>query len=86
MGPPTIAGVGVGGERGCLLLGLCWLPLDLLPLAGLPCLASVGERALSLACCVRVGWYPGLSLPFPEKEQRGRRGGRGVELGSKVNK
>jgi hypothetical protein len=53
-------GVGVGSGVGGAFLWLCCLPLDPYPLAGLPCLISVGENALSPAVtwCARAGWYP----------------------------
>jgi hypothetical protein len=60
-------------RRGCLWL--CGLPLDPLLLAGLSCLASVGEEVLSpaLTWCARAGWYHE-DLPFSEKKRRGYEG------------
>jgi hypothetical protein len=47
----------------------CWLYLAYVLLAGLPCLASVGEKALSLrdTWCVRLGEFPGGIHPLREE-------------------
>ena len=52
---------------------LCCLLLDLLPLAGLPCLALVGEDALSPGSdlMARSGWYPIGASFFSEKKGSG---------------